>query len=49
MPVSTFGPEDLTYHVKAQAFNNVAILVGFRLVGIRLQASATRPFLKPVT
>jgi hypothetical protein len=44
MPVSTFGPEDLTYHAKAQAFNNVAILVGFRH-----QATAIRAFLKPET
>ena len=28
VPVSNFGPEDLTYHAKEQAFNNGAILVG---------------------
>ena len=39
VPVSTFGLEDLTYHAKAQAFNNVAILVGFRhqLAGLFLR------------
>jgi hypothetical protein len=39
MPVSTFGPEDLTYHAKAQAFNNGAILVGCR----ELSAFGTQP------
>jgi hypothetical protein len=29
-PVSTSRPEEQTYHAKAQAFNNGAILVGFR-------------------
>jgi hypothetical protein len=41
MPASTFGPEEQTYHAEAQAFNNVAILVGYR-------HQLSGPFLKPV-
>jgi hypothetical protein len=46
MPVPTFGPEEQTYHAKAQAFNNGAILVGFRPQATAIRSSF---FLKPET